>query len=231
MSMYQELWNACLSRELTEIAAIFRLILALFMSGILGLERTRKQRPAGLRTYMLVCVGACVTMMTGLYIHTNFAPNADPARLASQVISGIGFIGAGTIIVTGQQKIKGLTTAAGLWTTAALGIALGAGFIALGIGAFFVMLIVMFCADWLEQLYFRRLSRLSVRFVLTSPIALRHLSQELQKDGITLCSVEMGEVLDSVGISATGIMRIPKGISHEKLLRNLMDIEGVIFAE
>lgn len=231
MNTYQTIWNACFSQELTGITAIFRLVAALLMSGILGLERTRKQRPAGLRTYMLVCIGACVTMMTGLYIHANFAPTADPARLASQVISGIGFIGAGTIIVTGQQKIKGLTTAAGLWTTAALGIALGAGFLALAVGAFIVMLIVMFCADCLEQLYFRHLSRLSVRFILASPAALRHLSEALRHEGITLCSLEIGEVLNSVGISATGILRIPKGTAHGELLRKIMNIDGVIFAE
>ena len=86
-----------------------------------------KNRPAGLRTYMLVCVGACLIMLTNQYIY-QFTGAGDPMRLGAQVVSGIGFLGAGTIIVTKHNQIKGLTTAAGLWTAAGVGLALGIGF-------------------------------------------------------------------------------------------------------
>ena len=104
----------------------FRLLLALICGGVLGIERGRKNRPAGFRTYMLVCVGAALVMITNEYIYNRYG-TGDPTRLGSQVISGIGFLGAGTIIVTVRNRVKGLTTAAGLWGAACMGLAIGAG--------------------------------------------------------------------------------------------------------
>lgn len=114
-------------RELTYLAAAVRIIVAFLLGGILGMERGLKQRPAGLRTYMLVSVGACIIMMTNQYIHQVFG-TGDPVRMGAQVVSGIGFLGAGTIIVTKHSQIKGLTTAAGLWAAAGVGLATGIGF-------------------------------------------------------------------------------------------------------
>ena len=92
-----------------------RLILAVLFGGVVGLERGTNKHQAGLRTHILVCLGATLAMMTNAYIFENLAPNADPARLGAQVISGIGFLGAGLILVTSRNKVKELTTAAGLW--------------------------------------------------------------------------------------------------------------------
>ena len=114
-------------REVTPIAILVRILAAVVIGGLIGLERGMKNRPAGLRTYMLVCVGACVVMLTNQYIFQTFS-TGDPTRMAAQVISGIGFLGAGTIIVTRRSQIKGLTTAAGLWASAGVGLALGIGF-------------------------------------------------------------------------------------------------------
>ena len=113
-------------RELTLTSIFVRLLLAVVLGGIIGMERGMKNRPAGLRTYMLVTLGACVVMVTNQYIYQVF-DTGDPVRLGAQVVSGIGFLGAGTIIVTGRNKIRGLTTAAGLWLTAAIGMACGLG--------------------------------------------------------------------------------------------------------
>ena len=114
-------------REVTYLAVILRITVAFLLGGILGLERGLKQRPAGLRTHMLVCVGACMIMLTNQYIYQVFG-TGDPVRMGAQVVSGIGFLGAGTIMVTKHSQIKGLTTAAGLWATAAVGLAAGIGF-------------------------------------------------------------------------------------------------------
>ena len=126
-------------RELSFPSVVLRLGLALILGGLLGLERVRKRRPAGIRTYMLVCVGAALTMFLGQYqtqmLATHWAEaaklaksNQDITRFSAQVINGIGFLGAGTVLVTGKQQVKGLTTAAGLWASACMGIAIGAGF-------------------------------------------------------------------------------------------------------
>ena len=114
-------------REVTYLAVALRIVSAVIIGGLLGLERGMKHRPAGMRTYMLVCVGACLIMITNQYIYQTFG-TGDPVRMGAQVVSGIGFLGAGTIVVTRRNQIKGLTTAAGLWTSAAVGLALGIGF-------------------------------------------------------------------------------------------------------
>ena len=90
---------------LNEYSVLLRLLLSGILGAILGLERTRKLRPAGLRTYMLVCIGSCLVMLSGLYMFEKYGPGFDPARMAAQVVSGIGFLGAGTIIVTANHKV------------------------------------------------------------------------------------------------------------------------------
>lgn len=114
-------------REVTYLSVVIRIICAVIVGGIIGIERSIKNRPAGLRTYMLVCVGSCLIMLTNQYIY-QMTGAGDPMRLGAQVVSGIGFLGAGTIIVTKHNQIKGLTTAAGLWAAAGVGLTLGIGF-------------------------------------------------------------------------------------------------------
>jgi len=104
------------------------MLLAVFCGGIIGVEREYKRRPAGFRTHILICLGAASTTLTGQYLFLYMHYYTDMARLGAQVVAGIGFIGAGTIIVTRRQRVKGLTTAAGLWSAAIVGLALGAGF-------------------------------------------------------------------------------------------------------
>lgn len=109
------------------VSISFRVLLSLVFGGIIGLERSRKSRPAGFRTYMIVSLSSTLVMMTNQYMFIHFK-GTDIARLGAQVISGIGFLGAGAIIVTSRSQVKGLTTAAGLWAAACLGLAIGIGF-------------------------------------------------------------------------------------------------------
>lgn len=113
--------------EFNPLSISVRLLLALLMGGIIGMERGRHGRAAGMRTHVLVCVGACMTALVGLHL-LQINPNEDVSRIAAQVISGIGFLGAGTIMIRNQSVVTGLTTAAGVWCTATIGIALGYGF-------------------------------------------------------------------------------------------------------
>ena len=126
-------------REMNVASVLLRLTVAMLFGGFIGLERERKRRPAGFRTYMLVCLGAALTMLLSQYesymvTHAwhetamEIGLRTDVSRFGAQVINGIGFLGAGTIIVTGKQEVKGLTTAAGLWASACMGLAIGAGF-------------------------------------------------------------------------------------------------------
>ena len=114
--------------ELNFISIFIRVSMAVIFGGIIGYGRERERRPAGLRTHILVSIGATLTMITNIYIYERYGALCDPTRFGAQVISGIGFLGAGTIIVTGKSKVRGLTTAAGLWASACMGLAIGAGF-------------------------------------------------------------------------------------------------------
>ncbi len=115
-------------RDITLLSTMIRLLMAVLLGGLIGLERSYKNRPAGFRTHILVCLGATIASMTGIYLYLNMHLPTDISRLGAQVVSGLGFIGGGTIIVINNHKIKGLTTAAGLWTCGIIGLAIGAGF-------------------------------------------------------------------------------------------------------
>jgi len=129
-------------RELNFYSMILRIILSVLIGGILGFDRERKNRPAGFRTYILVCLGSTLVMMTNQYVFQVFK-SGDPVRLGAQVVSGVGFLGAGTIILTGRNQVKGITTAAGIWAAACCGLTIGIGFyegaIAGGVAIFIVM--------------------------------------------------------------------------------------------
>ena len=115
-------------KDYNEISIIIRIFLAMILGGCIGIEREKSKRPAGFRTHILVCVGSCMTALIGLFVWHEMGNMSDPLRISAQVISGIGFLGVGTILVKEHDHITGLTTAAGLWTTASIGIACGFGF-------------------------------------------------------------------------------------------------------
>ena len=119
--------------KITVVDIVLRLLGAVIVGFAVGAQRARTSHPAGIRTHILVALGSCVVMVTSCIMYEQTiavfgTTPSDPARLGAQVINGIGFLGAGTILVTGRQQVKGLTTAAGLWASACTGLAVGAGF-------------------------------------------------------------------------------------------------------
>ena len=114
-------------KEFNSVTVLLRLFFAVILGGLVGLERSKSGRAAGLRTHILVCLGAAIASMTGLYINATYN-TGDVARIAAQVISGIGFLGAGTILVKNKSTVTGLTTAACVWAVGAIGVAIGYGF-------------------------------------------------------------------------------------------------------
>jgi len=133
------------------VEVFLRLILAAVLGGLIGMERGRHGHAAGLRTHILVCLGSALTTCVGVYTVSELGFVADPLRAAAQVISGIGFLGAGTILVRNRFKITGLTTAAGLWSTAAIGLALGVGFYTAAVLASVLVVVVNVLMPRLEQ--------------------------------------------------------------------------------
>ena len=148
---YLESANHVMSLSAWEV--VIRLVCAMVIGAVVGTEREYSKHPAGMRTHTLVCLGACTVMITGQLLFQTYSPlgaSPDPARLGAQVIAGVGFLGAGSIIRDGTS-IRGLTTAAGIWVVACLGLAVGAGFYFLaltGMGAVVVTLLVF---EWLQK--------------------------------------------------------------------------------
>ena len=129
-------------RNLDLLSILVRLLLSFVAGTVIGLERSYHNKPAGFRTHILVVLGAAIASMTGIYLYVGLHLPADVSRIAAGVVTGLGFIGAGTILVTRKQRVKGLTTAAGLWTSGLVGLAIGAGFYEGGILATLMMLFV-----------------------------------------------------------------------------------------
>lgn len=125
------------------LSAICRMLVAVLVGGVIGMERGKHGKAAGLRTHVLVCLGAAITAIVGIYCVSILGFSGDPLRLSAQVISGIGFLGAGSIIIVGKRHIRGITTAAGLWVTAAIGLALGTGFIWVALAAALIVVLTM----------------------------------------------------------------------------------------
>lgn len=153
---------------------LLRLLLAALFGALIGLERERKNWVAGLRTHMMVCVGACLIMMVSAFGFADILgqPNVtlDPSRIAAQVVSGIGFIGAGVIMFVkqGTETIRGLTTAAGLWTVAGIGLATGSGLFFAAAATTVIALLILWGLKPVEQAYLKRFGQITLE-VITDP--------------------------------------------------------------
>ncbi len=140
-------------KDLNLLTVVLRIVLAVLFGGVIGIERGKHGSQAGLRTHILVCLGGTMTALVGVYSTQLLGFGGDPFRIAAQVVSGIGFLGAGMIVVKNDKMITGLTTAAIMWTTAIIGIALGIGFYS---GAFLAMLACVFTAAVLTRIEHKR---------------------------------------------------------------------------
>jgi len=227
-------------RELNVYSMMLRIVLAMITGGIVGFERERRGRAAGFRTYMLVAMGASLTVILSQYlalmlegpwhgVSAELNLSTDISRFASQVINGVGFLGAGTIIVTGRQQVKGLTTAAGLWASACIGIAIGAGFYECVLVA---MVLVIFCMKLLPALETVMVSRsrnMSIYIEMDSFENLAGIVNRIKAEKVRLYDVEIEKekhehmskfsVLFSVGL--------PRKLSHAEILAMLSTLDGI----
>ncbi|MBQ1737881.1 MAG: MgtC/SapB family protein [Muribaculaceae bacterium] len=150
--MLESIYNDIISPDVNLIGAITKLVLSLILGATIGIERRRKGQIAGLRTFALISMGATLAMLISIYIPQEYLglKNGDPGRIAAQVVSGVGFLGAGAIIQM-KGSVRGLTTAAGIWMTACIGLAVGAGMYLISIIATLLIIFILVNIERLEQ--------------------------------------------------------------------------------
>lgn len=220
-------------RMCTPVSVAVRVFVAVVVGGLLGLERGLKNRPAGMRTYMLVCVGACIIMLTNQYVYQTFG-TGDPTRLAAQVVSGIGFLGAGTIIVTRRNQIKGLTTAAGLWSSAGVGLALGIGFYEAALFGGFAIFAVMTLLQRMDNRMHRKTKTAECYIEIDKTLTLGQLLQDLRERELEVRDVqrESGLEREDAGNRAyIATLKTQKRIHHVELVEEVRSIPGVVYVE
>ncbi|WP_324825186.1 MgtC/SapB family protein [Sinanaerobacter sp. ZZT-01] len=220
-------------QDINLISVTIRLILSIFLGGMIGLERGSNKHQAGFRTHMLVCMGAALAMLTNQFIYETMSTASDPARLGAQVISGIGFLGVGTILVTGRHKIKGLTTAAGLWASACTGLAIGIGFYSGAIIAGILIFIVLAFLPSIE-LYFYKRSRMIDLYIETDSIKrvppmlkfIRSLDVMIPETHLS-----RSETISEHTVGVHLSIKLAKHVDRDELLEEISNFEGIYLLE
>jgi len=216
-------------REFNLFSIFIRLILAMVFGGLIGLERESKRRPAGFRTHILICVGSALTTLTSQYLYLELHMYTDLARLGAQVIAGMGFIGAGTIIITKRKDVKGLTTAAGLWTTAIIGLCLGAGYYEGGIAATLAVLFVELALGKVENKYIRKYTREIFYIEFKKKGTIKDISKIFDKNKMTIIDMEMNKANKITKAFVTIKVKNTKLI--EPAIEEILAIENVDFID
>lgn len=224
--------NMELLEGLNTISIFCRLTLALLCGGIIGLERGYKRRAAGFRTYMLVCVGATLVMITNQYIHMEFG-SSDPARLGAQVISGIGFLGAGTIIVTRHHQVIGLTTAAGLWASACMGLAIGIGFYEGALMSSVFIFLIITAMNRVDKRVNSHSRNMDIYIEFKEGGQLSDFFSFAHKHDILVGHIEFSrpKYEDGHSMAALITLKLPKRHPHLEVLDELQKLKSVGFVE
>lgn len=223
-------------RQMNEISTVVRLIIAMICGGIIGMERTSKRRAAGFRTYMVVCMGATLAMLLNQYLDYmisdvwQIAQTTDASRLGAQVINGIGFLGAGTIILTGnKQQVKGLTTAAGLWASACMGLAIGAGFYEAALVACIMIGLVIRLFGRVEEWIVKHSRNVNLLVRLDTLEDVSRVLEKIKMGNHVVYDVEMdkGNVLEGEGPSAIFSIKLAKRVSHASVIMSIAGVDSV----
>jgi len=212
---------------LQEYEIALRLLLACILGGIVGWEREKIHKPAGLRTHILVALGSALFTIISMYAFTSFVSvNKDPARIAANIVTGIGFLGAGTILRDGSS-IRGLTTAASIWVVSAIGMAVATG---MYIMALVTTLLVFLTLDGVfERILLKNQKLLKLR--ISNEERLREVGEILKRNQIAIKHVSILPMSDSVGIPVEFKINISKKTNFEAVVKEIISLEGVSLLE
>jgi putative Mg2+ transporter-C (MgtC) family protein len=215
---------------INEMDILIRILAAAGLGALVGFERERQSQPAGLRTHIVVVVGATLAMVLSINLAMQFSslvPNGDPARLAAQVLSGIGFLGAGAILRFGST-VKGLTTAASLWTMAVVGLAVGAGYLLVSAGVTVLLLVVLTVLTWVEKrLMTTYLTLQFTIYAVDRPGLATQVRQVLSAGTKHIDSFRLNRHVRRQRLRVDSVVMLPGGTLIEKLSDDLSAIQGV----
>ena len=209
--------------------SLLRLLLALISGGIIGFERSMKGMDAGFRTHILVCMSSCAIMITNIHTYL-FYGTGDPVRMPAQVISGIGFLGAGCILVTRQHRIKGVTTAAGIWTAACLGLCIGAGDYVIAVFVLVVALITMTLLKKVHTKINTKTKYMRFYMEIDSVDNVTNLMRHIRSKGIMTNDLEFIDNKQSTNIAIAISLQLKKAEPVEDVIADLEQLRGVNFA-
>lgn len=221
---------------------LLRIVLAMLMGGVIGLDREKKHRPAGFRTYMLVALGASVTMILSQYMNLMLfselrdayevvGQRTDVVRFGAQVINGIGFIGTGTILVTAHSEVKGLTTASCLWASACMGLAVGAGFYECVLVSFILILLCMKFLPMVEKAILNNARNMNIYIEMDSIENMADIVNRMKAKGISFYDVDLSREkneLTAAKVSALFMIRLPRRMHHTDVLARLSTLDGIV---
>ncbi len=208
---------------------IFKLTLACILGGLIGLERESLNRPAGFRTYTLVCVGSALAMVVSIDMYYQFykTVNADPGRIAAQVVSGIGFLGAGTIMKEGAT-VRGLTTAAGLWVVACIGLAVGAGmYIPAIVTTILILFVLIYFFKFEHKFTGMRLYKGIVMVVDDQPGQVGIIGSILGEMEVLIKNIDLNRVDAEEQLEVELLLQLPAEVTIEKVIDRLAGIPGL----
>jgi len=219
-------------RDLNMWTVLFRMVVAFICGSVIGIERTYSNKPAGFRTHILVTIGATIASMTGMYLYLVLKLPTDISRMGTQVIAGLGFIGTGTIIVTREKTVSGLTTAAGLWVAGIIGLAIGAGFYE---GAIITFLITLFVETTVSELgrFITKPGRLKIALSYYYRHDLGQVMSYLKEKQINIVNLQItGNNEDIEGKFYSVLMTLnPRyPVDENELVTALSSMDGIISA-
>ena len=216
-----------------DIAVAIRLVIATLFGSLIGWERVVKRHSAGIKTFALVSLGSAIATALNIFLAMEPGLNADVSRIPAGVVSGIGFLGAGTILVTGRQQIKGLTTAASLWVTSCMGMAIGAGYLIIGIACFALVMLANVVLMNLSKVVEEYSKYISIYIEVNKNGGVKKLNKWITEQGITVSSMTKSKekTLQSSDAALIVDMDFPTRRSHKEVLDELSNLEYVSYVE
>jgi len=227
-------------REFTFISVLFRLVLAVILGSFIGFEREKRHLPAGLRTYILVCIGATLTMILAQYEYffikesissglIDSSVKIDISRFGAQIINGIGFLAAGTIIISAKQEVKGITTAAGLWASACMGLSLGAGFYECVIFGFFTVLISNKFLAVISKYFVQNSCNMNIYLEFNAVEEIRVILNYIKSKGIKVydMDLEKGNIKSGQRPNAVILMKLKNKTNHNLIIADISSLDCI----